>query len=373
MDELLFIIGAELILLVSIVAMMAHDRRTDVLRRGYFEADYAVSKARRIEPRRHVERERENPRPRALVTYGQTMEEIPSIQRRQIALVPPDIDDLANHSLEGHAQYAEQVINWIDRQSNTSAQRHRVPASLPRGVRVYAIGDIHGRSDLLRRLLRCIETDCRQRPVERAITVFVGDYIDRGPQSREVIDLLLGWRKNNEAIFLRGNHETFLPRFLSDSKTLDDWRQCGGLETLLSYGLRPTINPNRDEQERLANQLAHSLPKEHHDFLESLDPFYGCGDFFFVHAGIRPGVPIDQQVEEDLLWIREEFLAYEQPFECFVVHGHTPVEATDLRSNRINIDTGAFATGRLTCIVIEGSDITPLPASVPAGAPFSAP
>ena len=236
-----------------------------------------------------------------------------------------------------------------------------MPASLPPGVRVYAIGDIHGRSDLLSQLLRCIEDDCLQHPVERTITVFIGDYIDRGPDSRDVIDLLLRWQANNDAVFLRGNHETFLPRFLAVSKTLDDWRQCGGLETLLSYGLLPTINPGREEQTRLADQLAHALPKEHVNFLEKLDPFYSCGDFLFVHAGIRPGIPIDEQVEEDMLWIREDFLAYEQPFERFVVHGHTPVNETDLRSNRINIDTGAFATGCLTCIVIEDCHITQLP------------
>jgi serine/threonine protein phosphatase 1 len=172
-----------------------------------------------------------------------------------------------------------------------------------------------------------------------------------------VLNLLLRWRQDNEAVFLRGNHEIFLPRFLADSRTLDEWRQYGGLETLLSYGLKPTIGPGRHEQVRLADELADALPREHLDFLESLDLFYSCGDFLFVHAGIRPGVPIHEQTEDDLLWIREEFLAHEQPFERFVVHGHTPVSAPDLRPNRINIDTGAFATGRLTCIVIEGSII----------------
>lgn len=267
---------------------------------------------------------------------------------------------------------AEQLAGRADDPRNGSIQAHRAPASIPGGVRIYAIGDIHGRLDLLSRLLRRIEVDRQQRPVERALTVFVGDYIDRGPHSRSVIDLLLRWREDNDAIFLRGNHETFLPRFLSDSKTLDEWRKCGGLETLLSYGLQPSISPDRDEQERLAHQLADSLPKEHFDFLESLEPFYCCGDFFFVHAGIRPGIPMDEQAEEDLLWIREEFLTHDQPFERLIVHGHTPVETADFRSNRINIDTGAFATGRLTCIVIEGSGVTELPAAVAVGA-LSAP
>jgi diadenosine tetraphosphatase ApaH/serine/threonine PP2A family protein phosphatase len=376
MEELLVIVGAELILLVSIVVMTIHQRRADVLTRGGFnEGDYAFSERRTERPWLRIACVRDALRRRTLLAREQTARKIPaSPQQSHRPVVPVSFDaDHLEHSPGSRAQYVEQMTSSIDNRRDASAAGHRVPASLPHGVRIYAIGDIHGRSDLLSKLLACIEADCQQRPVERAITVFVGDYIDRGPQSRDVIDLLLRWRESNDAVFLRGNHETFLPRFLSDPKTLDDWRQCGGLETLLSYGLQPTINPNRDEQERLADQLAYSLPKEHHDFLESLDPFYSCGDFFFVHAGIRPGVPIDQQVEEDLLWIREEFLAWEQPFEQFVVHGHTPVEATDLRSNRINIDTGAFATGRLTCIAIDGCDITQLtPASLQADV-FSAP
>ena len=242
----------------------------------------------------------------------------------------------------------------------TRVGNHGVPAALPEGVRIYAVGDIHGRSDLLEGVLRGIKADCRRRPAVQAVSVFIGDYIDRGPCSRDVLDLLLRWRRDNEAVFLRGNHETFLLRFLADSRTLDEWRRYGGLETLLSYKLLPTINPDRNEQVRLADELADAIPREHFELLDSLAPYYECGDFLFVHAGIRPGVPLHQQTNDDLLWIREEFLAHEQPFERFVVHGHTPVNLPDLRPNRINIDTGAFATGRLTCIVLEGSSITQL-------------
>jgi serine/threonine protein phosphatase 1 len=244
-----------------------------------------------------------------------------------------------------------------------SASSKRGAAQLPDGVRIYAIGDIHGRADLLEELLFKIDADRTSRPpVSRSLTVFLGDYIDRGPASREVLDLLLRHEQTNETVFLRGNHETFVPRFLGDPPVLDEWRLCGGLETLLSYGLKPSIRPDADEQMALAQELAKSIPSAHLEFLESLDLFFGCGGFLFVHAGIRPGVPIRQQTEDDLLWIREEFLSFEHPFESFIVHGHTPVPVPDLRSNRINIDTGAFATGRLTCIVIEGSVIVPLSA-----------
>jgi serine/threonine protein phosphatase 1 len=373
MDELLVIISAELILLLSIAAMMIHHRSVDVLGRHRPDTiDHAGSLDRRTK-RARPRIEDEKLRPRSLIGSEQTKNARSRQQRsrRPIAPVRANADDFVNDSPENRAQHAEQLVQqtaW----RNSPNQGNSAPASLPHGIRIYAIGDIHGRSDLLSRLLRCIEVDRRERPVDQALTVFIGDYIDRGPHSRNVIDLLLNWRENNEAIFLRGNHETFLPRFLADSKTLDEWRKCGGLETLLSYGLQPSISPDRDEQERLAHQLANSLPKQHFDFLQSLEPFYGCGDFFFVHAGVRPGIPMDEQAEDDLLWIREEFLAYEQPFERLIVHGHTPVEAVDFRSNRINIDTGAFATGRLTCIVIEGCSITRLPASVQAGV-FSAP
>jgi hypothetical protein len=229
------------------------------------------------------------------------------------------------------------------------------------------VGDIHGRSDLLERQLAAIDADCKQRPIARPITVFVGDYIDRGPDSRNVLDLLLQWQQAHEAIFLRGNHETFLPRFLSDPGSLDEWRQYGGLETLLSYGLQPSINPDRHEQIRLAIELADILPSEHLDFLESFELSFSCGDFLFVHAGVRPCVPIHEQTEDDLLWIRDDFLTWEEPFERFVVHGHTRVSEPDLRPNRINIDTGAYATGRLTCVVIENTAVTQLTDEVQLG------
>jgi serine/threonine protein phosphatase 1 len=244
--------------------------------------------------------------------------------------------------------------------NSPSLQSERAAARLPDGLRIYAIGDIHGRADLLAALLRQIDMDCTLYPSSRSIVVFIGDYIDRGSASREVLDLLLGCERTKETVFLKGNHETFVHLFLSTPAVLDEWRLCGGLETLVSYGLKPSINPGAAEQRRLANELAKSIPKRHLKFIDSLSLSFNCGDFLFVHAGIRPGVPIRKQREEDLLWIREEFLSCEHRFEKFVVHGHTPVLTPDIRSNRINIDTGAFATGRLTCIVIEGTAMVPL-------------
>jgi serine/threonine protein phosphatase 1 len=244
--------------------------------------------------------------------------------------------------------------------NSRSLQKEQAAARLPDGLRVYAIGDIHGRADLLEGLLLQIDVDCKRYPSNRPIVVFLGDYIDRGPASKEVLDLLLRCERTKEAVYLKGNHETFVHRFLREPATLDEWRLCGGLETLVSYGLKPSINPNAAEQTQLAEELAISIPKQHLEFIESLNLSFSCGDFLFVHAGIRPGVPIRKQKEEDLLWIRDEFLFCEDRFEKFVVHGHTPVPTPDIRSNRINIDTGAFATGRLTCIVIEGSSVVPL-------------
>src|SRR4051794_40999816 len=240
------------------------------------------------------------------------------------------------------------------------SRKERAVAKLPDGIRIYAIGDIHGRADLLKALLLQVEVDCKLYPSRRSIVVLVGDYIDRGPASREVLDLLLGYEQTKEMVYLKGNHDTFVHRFMSEPEVLDEWRLWGGLETLVSYGLKPSISPDALERKQLARQLAESIPPRHLEFLDSLTPSFSCGDFLFVHAGIRPGVPLRKQKEQDLLWIRDEFLCHEEKLEKFVVHGHSPVRMLDIRSNRINIDTGAFATGRLTCIVIEGSAIVPL-------------
>jgi serine/threonine protein phosphatase 1 len=229
----------------------------------------------------------------------------------------------------------------------------RVPR-VPRGTRIYAVGDVHGRADLLEEVLAKIDKDSAQNPGLRDIEVFIGDYVDRGPSSADVIAQLVQRSEFRETVFLRGNHEALLLAFLQNPSVLNDWQQVGGLETLMSYGLQPVMNPTRQEQIELCASFNRMLPRSHRIFLQKqLRESYCCGDYFFVHAGIRPGVPLSKQREQDLLWIRNEFLEYDGGFEKIVVHGHTPVIEAEIRANRINIDTGAYATGQLTCFSFE--------------------
>jgi serine/threonine protein phosphatase 1 len=192
------------------------------------------------------------------------------------------------------------------------------------------------------------------RPVPRPILIFLGDYIDRGPDSRRVIDQLIRLKQRHEVVYLRGNHERCLMEFLRNPSILATWLRWGGLYTLRSYGLEPKNYLDSGEQEGLARSLELILRASgHFDFFDRLETSFTFGDFFFVHAGVRPGLPLDRQSETDLLEIRDVFLSSGSDFGKIVVHGHTPVPEPDIRANRINIDTGAFATGRLTCLVIE--------------------
>ncbi len=228
---------------------------------------------------------------------------------------------------------------------------------LPDGQRIYALSDIHGCADLLERAFQSIDADLRRNTAERVLLVVLGDYIDRGLDSRRTLDLLIERSRQDEMVFLKGNHEEVLLSFLQDPTRLHDWRQFGGLQTLISYGLKPPLNPGASEQLDLVRKFSAVLPPDHKSFLTSLKTSFSCGDFFFVHAGVRPGVALDQQEEEDLLWIRDEFLKSEADFGKFIVHGHTPVREPDLRPHRLNIDTGAYATGRLTLLRIEGAEL----------------
>ncbi|TPQ30220.1 serine/threonine protein phosphatase [Bradyrhizobium guangdongense] len=225
---------------------------------------------------------------------------------------------------------------------------------LPDGIRIYAISDVHGCADLLQQMFAVIDRDLSTIGSKRAIHVFMGDYIDRGPDSRRTIDLLIDRGRKHESVFLKGNHESFLLDALGNSSLLQDWRQYGGLQTLSSYGLQPSLNPDSVEQAKLIEQLAVAMPEQHLRFLKALRPRFVCGDFFFVHAGVKPGISLSKQQEHDMLWIREEFLQHEKRYEKYIIHGHTPVQQPDIRSNRANIDTGAYATGNLTLLTIQG-------------------
>ena len=237
-----------------------------------------------------------------------------------------------------------------------TAKKRKRPR-IPDGLRIYAIGDIHGRVDLLNNIFERIDADLKSNPITNSVQVFLGDYIDRGPESREVLDRLVERKGTHQTVFIKGNHETFLPSFLADPSVLSDWQRLGGLETLMSYGILPSINPDRPAQVRLAAALDRAFPDSHRKFLADTRLSYSCGDFFFVHAGIRPGIPLEGQHEEDLLWIRWEFLDCEDDFGKVIIHGHTPVPQVDIRPNRINIDTGAYATGQLTCLVLESDEM----------------
>jgi serine/threonine protein phosphatase 1 len=221
---------------------------------------------------------------------------------------------------------------------------------------LYAVGDVHGRADLLAQLFSEIDADLKAHPAPRAIQIFLGDYIDRGPDSRGVLDLLVARSQRHETIFLKGNHEVLVEEFLRNPESFASWRHVGGIDTLLSYGIRPSINPDAVEQTMLAKRLAEALPLTHRQFFANLKRSFSCGDFFFVHAGVRPGVPLSKQADKDLFWIRDEFLNSGESFGKIIVHGHNPVMDVEFHSNRINTDTGAFVTGRLSCVRIESDE-----------------
>ena len=232
----------------------------------------------------------------------------------------------------------------------------RVPC-VPDGKRIYAIGDVHGRLDCLLALEAMIEADLRAAPVERSVQVMLGDYVDRGPQSRGVIAHLIARGRERELVTLRGNHESYLLDVASDPSILAHWCRYGGREALASYG----IDLSDLSEEMLALQAAEIarrfeavLPPDHAAFLAGTRLNWRCGDYLFVHAGIRPGVPLDEQTARDMLWIRHGFLESEAEHGMIVVHGHTPGPEPVIRPNRICIDTQAFASGILTCVVIEG-------------------
>ena len=222
------------------------------------------------------------------------------------------------------------------------------------GARAYAVGDIHGRLDLLDRLLEEIEADIRSRPTRRNFIIFLGDLVDRGPDSAGVVERLRTYRPDfARTVFLSGNHEEVLLRLLAgEKKILASWLRFGGAECARSYGLDPD-SLTLVEEEAALQLLAAKVPRSHAEFLDTFADTFRFGDYLFVHAGIRPGIAVGDQDRHDLRWIRDPFLSDAKDHGFIVVHGHTIVERVEERPNRIAIDTGAYHSGVLTALAIE--------------------
>lgn len=235
------------------------------------------------------------------------------------------------------------------RPRSTSSPAPRVPP----GDRVYAIGDIHGRLDLLEQLLEAIARDDDGQG-SRASIIFLGDLIDRGPHSAQVVERAMALAADGDRCrFLAGNHEeVFLNALSGDLKALAFFCRIGGRETILSYGVGEQEYRDADYPE-LLELLRARVPQAHIDFLTGFEDLIVLGDYAFVHAGVRPGQPLAAQVQSDLRWIRREFLACATGFEKMIVHGHTITDQVEIRPNRIGLDTGAYASGRLSAMGFE--------------------
>lgn len=237
-----------------------------------------------------------------------------------------------------------------------STPAKRIPEGA-RHYRAYVVGDIHGRLDLLDELLGKIHDDLDRNPVRKAVIVFVGDLIDRGPDSAGVIERLRNYvRPGVKPIFLLGNHEEVVLRILDgDPSHIAQWLTFGGAQCLASYGADPLAIRGMSDAAALS-AIRKAIPVSHAHFLHSFGDSFRFGDYVIVHAGVRPGVALDQQLQSDLRWIRQPFLEDDRDHGFVVVHGHTITDGVDERSNRIGIDTGAYASGVLTALVIEGAD-----------------
>lgn len=233
-----------------------------------------------------------------------------------------------------------------------SANRRQRP-SVPGGERYYVIGDIHGRLDLLKALAKQIDRDTADNPSLSVKVILLGDLVDRGPESAGVIRFARKWRKRADVQCLAGNHEEMFLESFEDKEVLRHFLKHGGRETILSYGIhRKEFNELSIKQ--LFKRLPEIVPEKDRDFLKSFEEMIHAGDYVFVHAGIDPRRPLSEQKRRDLLWIRDRFLRDAGPFEKVVVHGHTIFEEVVDKGHRIGVDTGAFRTGILTALVLEG-------------------
>jgi len=224
--------------------------------------------------------------------------------------------------------------------------------SAPDGFTIYVVGDIHGCLDPLVRIQRLIDEDRAKSHSERTAEIYLGDYIDRGPDSAGVVSRLIARASDANAVFLRGNHDQMLLDFLDGADCLEQWRELGGTATLLSYGVATSLLTHSAPTEVVRRALSENMPSEHRSFYDQTGSYMRVGPYLMVHAGIRPGIALEDQKTDDLLGIRQDFLQHDGVFDFIVVHGHTPVDAPEMHRNRINIDTGAFATNSLTCLRI---------------------
>lgn len=233
--------------------------------------------------------------------------------------------------------------------------RSKGPAgSVPAGERFYVIGDIHGRLDLFEELALAIEQDDLDSGPAESTVVLLGDLVDRGQDSRGVLATAREWQNRRKVRILVGNHEQMFLDSFEDTDVLRHFLKHGGRETVLSYGLDKKAY-NRGTLEEVQAMMRDAIPQEDLDFIAGFEEYVLAGDYLFVHAGILPEVAIDEQRRHDLIWIREGFTKYQGDLGHIVVHGHTIFEDIDEQPNRIGIDTGAYRSGRLTCMVLEGS------------------
>jgi serine/threonine protein phosphatase 1 len=202
-----------------------------------------------------------------------------------------------------------------------------------------------------------MEDIAQSPPPSRVLLVFLGDYVDRGLNSRDVLSGLAQPAFSDRAVFLRGNHEAMMLEFLADPGTGPRWIANGGLETLHSYGVDVVGIRGSQRVDEAHQSFTKIIPRSHVDFLRGTRLSFVSGDYFFCHAGVRPGVRLDSQKADDLMWIREPFVNYNRSFGKIIVHGHSPVQEPEVLTNRINIDTGAYITGNLTCIMLEADQI----------------
>ena len=232
----------------------------------------------------------------------------------------------------------------------------RAEPSIPPGYLAYAVGDVHGRIDLLDELLGRIEVNRQSRGRAKAVIIFLGDLIDRGPASAQVIERLRTYAPPQaRLVFIIGNHEEVLIRLLrGESQYLQDWLRFGGAECAKSYGIK--LASLKGNAERAVQILRDKIPVEHQDFLQNFVDTFRIGKYLFVHAGIRPGVKLAEQNQTDLRWIRDPFLKNEGDYGFLVVHGHTIGDEVQIRDNRIGLDTGAYYSGVLTAMGLEGRD-----------------